>query len=200
MTWDDKILQCKPEEISYDESGIWIKEVHYKCENPRLEFTHCLNLIGLKPAPNNIHPSFKHGLVCSIGGYGFGYVREEDGTPIRMNHFGNVVIEENVVIGSSVCIDRAVIGSTILRKNVKVDNLVHIAHGAYIGQNTLIVAGSVIGGSARIGDNCFIGMGAMIKNKVKIGNGCTIGAGAIVLKDVPDGETWVGNPARKLEK
>jgi acetyltransferase-like isoleucine patch superfamily enzyme len=60
------------------------------------------------------------------------------------------------------------------------------------------VAGTVIGGSTEIGDNCYLGIGCMIKNKVKIGNNVTVGMGAVVLKDIPDGETWIGNPARKL--
>lgn len=136
----------------------------------------------------------------SIGKDGFGYAREEDGTLIKMPHRGNVVIEEDVEIGIFTCIDRAVIGSTKIGKGTKIDNLVHIGHGAHIGKHCLIVAGAVIGGSSVIGDRCFIGMGAMIKNKINIGNDVTIGAGAVVLKDVPDGETWVGNPARKLEK
>lgn len=152
---------------------------------------------------NNSYPSqllFICGKNCVIGGPGFGYEFEEDGTPFRIPHLGNVVIGENVELGSNVCIDRAVVGSTVICDNVKIDNLVHIAHNAKIGRNTLIVAGAVIGGSVEIGENCFIGMNASIKQKVKIGNRVTIGAGAVVLKDVPDGETWVGNPAKKLEK
>lgn len=151
--------------------------------------------------PNVIHSKrlFMDSSI-SIGKDGFGYAREDDGTLVKMPHRGNVVIEEDVEIGVFTCIDRAVNGSTIIEKGTKIDNLVHIGHGAHIGKHCLLVAGSVIGGSARIGDRCFIGMGAMIKNKITIGNDVTIGAGAVVLKDVPDGETWVGNPARKLEK
>lgn len=117
-----------------------------------------------------------------------------------MPHQGNVVIGEGVEIGAQTCIDRAVNGSTVIGDGVKVDNLCHLGHGCKIGRHTLIVAGSVIGGSATIGDRCFIGMGALIKNKVTIGDDVTIGMGAVVTKDVPYGETWVGNPARKLEK
>jgi UDP-3-O-[3-hydroxymyristoyl] glucosamine N-acyltransferase len=148
---------------------------------------------------NIIHESVKIGFYCAIGEDGFGYAREEDGTLFKMPHTGNVVINENVEIGNNVCIDRAVIGSTVIGSGTKIDNLVHIAHGVKIGKNCLIVAGSVIGGSAEIGDNCFIGINASIKNKVKIGNDVTIGMGAVVTKDVPDGETWIGNPAKNIK-
>jgi UDP-3-O-[3-hydroxymyristoyl] glucosamine N-acyltransferase len=139
-----------------------------------------------------IHPTVLIKGHVSIGCDGFGYAKQEDNTLIQMPHSGNVVIEENVQIGSFVCIDRAVKGSTIIGAGTKIDNLVHIAHGAKIGKNCLIVAGSVIGGSAEIGDNCFIGINASIKNKVKIGNNVTVGMGAIVLKDVPDNTTVMG--------
>lgn len=148
--------------------------------------------------PNMFHPSVKIGKNTVIGADGFGYVRQDDGTLLKMPHAGNVIIEENVEIGSNTCIDRAVVGSTIIGAGTKIDNLVHIAHGVKIGKNCLIVAGAVIGGSTEIGDNCFIGINASIKNKVKIGNNVTVGMGAVVLKDVPDGVTVVGNPARIL--
>jgi UDP-3-O-[3-hydroxymyristoyl] glucosamine N-acyltransferase len=133
-----------------------------------------------------------------IGNDGFGYAREHHGALLKMPHTGNVVICDWVEIGAHTCIDRAVEGSTVIGEGTKIDNLVHIAHGVKIGKNCLIVAGSVIGGSCEIGDHVYIGIGAMIKNKVRIGNNVTIGMGAVVLKDVPDGVTVVGNPARVL--
>jgi UDP-3-O-[3-hydroxymyristoyl] glucosamine N-acyltransferase len=135
-----------------------------------------------------------------IGNDGFGYARAEDGTLVKMPHRGNVIIEDNVEIGSNTCIDRAVEGSTIIGSGTKIDNNVHIAHGVKIGKNCLIVAGSVIGGSTEIGDNCYIGINASIKNKIKIGNNVVIGMGAVVLRDVPDGVTIVGNPGKELLK
>jgi UDP-3-O-[3-hydroxymyristoyl] glucosamine N-acyltransferase len=149
---------------------------------------------------NDIHFSVRFGDNCSIGRDGFGWIRQEDGTLYKMPHRGNVVIHEKVTIGSNVCIDRAVNGSTEIGSGTKIDNLVHIAHGAKIGKNCLIVAGSVIGGSAEIGDNCFIGINASIKNKVKIGNNVIIGMGAVVVHDVPDGSIMVGNPARMMDR
>lgn len=166
-------------------------------ETERLEFAR--SITASRPT-DNIHWSAEIGKNTVIGGDGFGYVKQEDGTLLKMPHKGNVVIEQNVRIGSNVCIDRAVIGSTIIGKGTKIDNHVHIGHGAKIGKNCLIVAGSVLGGSCEIGDGCFIGINASIKNKVKIGKNVTVGMGAVVTKDVPEGVTVVGNPARILEK
>jgi UDP-3-O-[3-hydroxymyristoyl] glucosamine N-acyltransferase len=135
-----------------------------------------------------------------IGADGFGWVRDENNELVKMPHKGNVVIGKNVSIGRYTCIDRAVIGSTVIGDGTKIDNLVHIAHGAKVGRHCLIVAGAVLGGSCEIGDYSYIGMGALIKNKVKVGKNVTVGMGAVVTKDVPDGWTVIGNPARKMEK
>jgi UDP-3-O-[3-hydroxymyristoyl] glucosamine N-acyltransferase len=136
----------------------------------------------------------KIGKCCVIGGDGFGYEPDENGTLIHVPHRGKVIIGENVVIHNNVCIDRATDsgGITYIGAGSKIDNLVHVAHNVKIGKNCLIVAGSVIGGSCEIGDNCFIGINASIKNKVKIGNGVTVGMGAVITKDVPDGVTVIG--------
>lgn len=141
---------------------------------------------------NEIHWSVVIGKNTVIGEDGFGYARAEDGTLVKMPHRGNVVIEKNVNIGSNSCIDRAVVGSTVIGEGTCIDNLVHIAHGVKIGKNCLIVAGTVIGGSCEIGDNVFIGINASIKNKVSIGDNCIVGMGAIVLADVPDNLTVKG--------
>lgn len=147
-----------------------------------------------------IHDSAVIDPSATIGKDGFGFVRDENNELVAMPHRGGVLIEANVSIGAHTCVDRAVNGYTSIEYGSKVDNLVHIAHGAKVGKHCLIVAGAVVGGSAEIGDYSYIGMGALIKNKIKVGKGCTIGMGAVVLRDVPDGETWIGNPARKLEK
>lgn len=147
--------------------------------------------------PNKIHPSAKIHRSACIGKDGFGYARQEDGSLIKMPHQSNVIIEKDVEIGAHTCIDRGVSTPTIIGEGTKIDNLVHIAHGVKIGKHCVIVANSVIGGSVEIGDRCFIGIGAMIKNKVKIGNRVVVGMGSVVTKDIPDGETWYGNPALK---
>lgn len=140
-----------------------------------------------------IHPT------AVIGTDGFGYVRQEDGTLLKMPHAGNVVIEANVEINAHSCVDRAVIGSTRIKSGTKIDNLVHVAHGVTIGKNCLIVAGSIIGGSCIIGDNSFIGTNASIRNKITVGSNVTIGSGAVVVKDVPDNEIWAGCPAEPID-
>jgi UDP-3-O-[3-hydroxymyristoyl] glucosamine N-acyltransferase len=157
------------------------------------------SLTGFRPT-DNFHHSVIIGKHCSIGGDGFGWIRLDDGSLYKMPHCGRVIIEENVVIANNVNIDRGVIKDTILRKGCKIDSLVHIAHNCEIGENTLIVAGSVIGGSCKIGKRCFIGMNASIKNKITIGDDAIIGAGAVILNDVPNGQTWIGNPGRQLIK
>lgn len=188
-----------PSEIWYDAEGIIIRNRRFSVKNPRLEFAKLLDAQWPHRWKEVIqHNSSTIGENCSIGYAGFGYERLEDGTLFAMPHLGRVVIEENVTIHNNVCIDRGVIGDTVIGAGTKIDNLVHIAHGVKIGKNCLIAAGAVIGGSCEIGDNCNIWVHASIKNKVKIGSGVTVGMGAVVLKDVPDGATVVGNPARIL--
>lgn len=197
--WAD--IPIMPEEISYNEKGVYIGDYFAACEFPRFYFAKILLKFDQSSIDQVKRMAYtKIGSNCTIGEAGFGYVDGPNGERIQMPHLGNVFIHNNVTIHNNVNIDRAVIGSTIIGEGTKIDSLVHIAHGAKIGKNCLIVAGSIIGGSVVIGDNCYIGMGAKIKNKVKIGKGVTVGAGAVVLKDIPDFETWVGVPAKKLEK
>lgn len=166
-------------------------------DEERLQFARSRN--NYRPV-NEIHKTARIQPSVVIGKDGFGFVRDENNELVEMPHRGNVVIEKFVCIGAHTCIDRAVEGSTVIGEGTKIDNLVHVGHGAKVGKHCLVVAGSVLGGSCEIGDYSYVGMGALIKNKIKVGKGCTIGMGAVVVKDVPDGETWVGNPAKKLEK
>ena len=133
-----------------------------------------------------------------IGGVGFGYEKDENGDYVVIPHVGNVVIENGVEIGNNTCVDRGVLGSTILRENCKIDNLVHIAHGVVVGRNALVIALALVAGSVEIGENAWIAPSSAIMQKVKIGKNATIGMGAVVLKNVGEGEVWVGNPAKKL--
>jgi UDP-3-O-[3-hydroxymyristoyl] glucosamine N-acyltransferase len=138
------------------------------------------------------------GANCTIGGVGFGYEKDSDGLYIFMPHLGNVFIDAYVEIGNNVCIDRAVLGSTHLSKNVKVDNFVHVAHGVFVDENSLLIAHSMIAGSTRIGKNVWVAPSSSIINACQVGDNATIGMGAVVLKQVEEGKIVVGNPARPI--
>lgn len=135
-----------------------------------------------------------------IGGDGFGYVKNETGAYDHVPHFGKVCIEDDVHIGSNTCIDRGSLSDTIIKKGVKIDNLVHIAHNVEIGENTLVIACSMIAGSVRIGENAWIAPAASIKNGITIGDNVIVGMSSLVLKSVADGLTVAGIPAKELGK
>ena len=138
----------------------------------------------------------KIGANCTIGGVGFGYEKDIDGNYSLIPHIGNVLIKDKVEIGNNVCVDRAVMGSTVIGENVKIDNLVHIAHGVKIGRNSLIISNATIAGSSIIGENVWFAPSATAMNKIVIGNNATIGIGSVVIKTVGEGETVFGNPGR----
>ncbi len=147
-----------------------------------------------------IESNTKIGSNCTIGGVGFGYEPNSEGIFELIPHIGYVILKSDVEIGNNVCIDRAVLGSTILESGVKVDNLVHIAHGVHIGENSLIIAHAMIAGSVKIGKNVWVAPCASIKQKIKIGDNSFIGLGSVVLKDVQSYETVAGVPAKALKK
>lgn len=142
----------------------------------------------------------KIGANNTIGGVGFGYEKDLEGNYGLLPHLGNVVIEDFVEVGNNSCIDRAVMGSTKIGRHVKVDNLVHIAHGVQIGENSLIIAHAMIGGSTVIGKNVWFAPSAAVLNKKTIGDDAVIGLAAVVVKDVKQGEIIVGNPGKPLVK
>ena len=130
-----------------------------------------------------------------IGGDGFGFAPNADGTFTKIPQIGDVVIEDNVDIGSCTTIDRATMGSTIIRKGVKLDNQIQIAHNVEIGENTVIAAQTGIAGSTKIGKNCMIGGQVGIAGHLVLGNNIRIGAQSGVGKNVPDGEVVQGSPS-----
>jgi len=136
----------------------------------------------------------------TIGGIGFGYEKDENGDFQLIPHIGNVVLKNNVEIGNNTTIDRAVLGSTILEENVKIDNLVHIAHGVKIGRNSVIIANSMIAGSVKIGENTWLAPSSSVLNQKTIGKNSLVGMGAVVLKDVGNNEVVAGSPAKFLKK
>ena len=132
-----------------------------------------------------------------IGSDGFGFAPNSDGQAFaKVPQIGNVVIEDNVEIGSNASIDRATLGSTFLRKGVKLDNLVQIAHNVEIGENTVIAGLSGVAGSTKVGKNCMIGAQVGIAGHLRIANGVKIagqsGIGASIEKE---NEIVQGSPA-----
>ncbi len=166
----------------------------------RLEFIRSLQDKEINSPVINIGENCQICETAKIGNDGFGYEPDENGDLVFFPHFMGVNIGNNVKIGSYVCIDRGNLKDTEISDGVKIDNLVHIAHNVKIGKNTLVVAGVVVCGSVEIGENSFIGANSVIREHLKIGNNVTIGMGSVVTKNIPDGETWAGNPAKKIEK
>jgi UDP-3-O-[3-hydroxymyristoyl] glucosamine N-acyltransferase len=136
----------------------------------------------------------------TIGNIGFGYEKNNDGIYEFIPHLGYVLIEDHVEIGNNTCIDRAVLGYTWIRKSAKIDNLVHIAHGVEIGENALIIANAMIAGSVTVGPNSWVAPSSSVLNQKSVGENATIGLGAVVIRDVPDNDIVVGNPAKSIKK
>jgi len=135
-----------------------------------------------------------------IGEEGFGFEYNKYGIPEHFPHIGTIEIGDSVWIGACSTIERATIDKTVISSNVKIDDLVQIGHNCLIGDNTLIMAGSIICGGVIIGKNCWIAPNTTIKEKIKIGNNSYTGLGTVVINNVHDNTTVVGNPAKKLEK
>ena len=130
-----------------------------------------------------------------IGADGFGFVPDGEGSYRKVNQIGNVIVEENVEIGSNTTVDRATMGSTIIRKGVKLDNLIQIAHNVEIGANTVIAAQTGVSGSTKIGENCVIGGQVGIVGHITIANGSNIGAKSGVNNSIKEENmSWNGVP------
>lgn len=130
-----------------------------------------------------------------IGADGFGFAPDENGEFNKVPQTGNVVIEDNVDIGANTTIDRATLGSTIIRKGVKLDNQIQIAHNVEIGENTVIAAQSGVAGSSKIGKSCMIGGQVGIAGHLVIGNFVKIQAQSGIGRNIKDNEVLQGSPA-----
>jgi UDP-3-O-[3-hydroxymyristoyl] glucosamine N-acyltransferase len=131
-----------------------------------------------------------------IGADGFGFAPEADGSWRKVPHVGNVVIENQVEIGAGTCIDRASIGSTIVRTGVKIDNLVHIAHNVEIGAHTVMAAQVGIAGSTKIGEKCMLGGQTGIAGHLVLPNGTRTQAQSGVGANLKEeGKALFGSPA-----
>jgi len=130
-----------------------------------------------------------------IGSDGFGFAPAPDGSYKKIPQTGNVVIEDDVEIGANTAIDRATMGSTVIRKGVKLDNLIQIAHNVEIGENTVIAALTGVAGSAKVGKNCQIGGQVGIAGHITVADNTRVGAQAGIMSSVKkEGETLLGSP------
>ena len=130
-----------------------------------------------------------------IGPDGFGFAPQEDGTFKKVPQIGNVIIEDNVEIGACTTVDRATLGSTIIRKGVKLDNHIQVAHNVEIGESTVIAAHTAIAGSTKIGKNCMIGGQVGFAGHLTIGDRVKIQGQSGIGKNLADDEVVQGSPA-----
>ncbi|TAL60255.1 MAG: UDP-3-O-(3-hydroxymyristoyl)glucosamine N-acyltransferase [Bacteroidetes bacterium] len=136
-----------------------------------------------------------------IGSDGFGFAPQSESEYMKIPQLGNVIIEDHVEIGANVTIDRATMGSTIIHKGVKLDNLIQIGHNVEVGENTVIAAQTGIAGSAKVGKNCMFGGQVGIAGHIKIADGTKIGAQAGVLGEIKEENTIIiGTPAFDIKQ
>ena len=135
-----------------------------------------------------------------IGADGFGFAPTEDGSYQKIDQIGNVIIEDDVEIGANTTIDRATLGSTVIHRGVKLDNLCQIAHNVVVGNDTVMAAQSAIAGSGKVGSNCTIAGQVGIVGHIEIGNRVVIAAQSGVTRSFPDNVTILGTPATDAAK
>lgn len=129
-----------------------------------------------------------------IGCDGYGYVFDA-GQHRKVLQIGNVVIHDDVEIGANACIDRGALGSTVIGRGTKIDNLVQVAHNVVVGEGCLLVGQSGIAGSTKLGNFAVVAAQAGIAGHLQIGNQVTIAGQSGVMHDIPDGQKWLGSPA-----
>ncbi|MEN8191843.1 MAG: UDP-3-O-(3-hydroxymyristoyl)glucosamine N-acyltransferase [Bacteroidota bacterium] len=137
-----------------------------------------------------IHPS------TVVGSDGFGYMNNEKGELVKVPQIGNVIIEDNVELGSNVSIDRAALGSTIIKRGVKIDNLVQIAHNVEVGENSSLSGQVGIAGSTIVGKNCIFGGQVGLSGHITVSDGVMVGAQGGVSKSLNQPGKYFGSPAK----
>ena len=135
-----------------------------------------------------------------VGGDGFGVAPLDDGAYSKIDQLGNVIIEDDVEIGANTCIDRATMGSTVIHKGVKLDNLCQIAHNVVIGKNTVMASQSGCAGSGKVGEHCVIAGQVGIVGHITVGDNVTIAAQSGVTNNVKSGSIMLGSPAMEGAK
>lgn len=131
-----------------------------------------------------------------IGGDGFGFAPQADGSYQKVSQIGNVIIEDEVEIGANTTIDRATMGSTIIRKGVKLDNLIQIAHNVEIGSYTVVAAQTGISGSTKIGENVILGGQVGVVGHITVAKGSQVQAKSGISRSITEeNKKWAGAPA-----
>ncbi|MDR2953962.1 MAG: UDP-3-O-(3-hydroxymyristoyl)glucosamine N-acyltransferase [Prevotella sp.] len=148
-----------------------------------------------------IYPGSIVGSNCNIhagaviGSDGFGFAPQDDGTYKKIPQMGIVIIEDDVEIGANTTIDRAVMDATIIRKGVKLDNLIQIAHNVEIGENTVMAAQVGISGSTKVGKDCMLGGQVGLAGHITIGDNANIGAQSGIISNIKPDSKIIGSPA-----
>ena len=135
-----------------------------------------------------------------IGADGFGFAPTGDGSYQKIDQIGNVVIEDDVEIGANTTVDRATLGSTVIHRGVKLDNLCQVAHNVVIGESTVMASQSGIAGSSKMGSHCVLAGQVGVVGHIEIGNNVTIAAQSGVTRNFPDNVTILGSPAMDAVK
>ena len=161
----------------------------------------CTLYSGVKVYHNcNIHQNSTIHAGSVIGSDGFGFAPNNNKAYDKIPQIGNVIIKEDVEIGANTCIDRATMGSTVIHKGVKLDNMIQIAHNVEIGENTVIASHTAVAGSSKIGKNCMIGGQVAIAGHLTIANRVKIAGKTGIAKNVTkDGEVLQGPLAFNLK-
>lgn len=196
-----KIFLSEHSVIETEDIGENVTVGHYCYINPQVVIGDGVeihnNVSIISPCKIGAHSVIHSGVV--IGTDGFGYY-DDHGTNKRVPHFGGVVLGESVELGANTCIDRGTMSDTVICDNVKIDNLCHIGHNVYIGENSLVTACSVLGGSCRLEKNSYVGIGGVIRNQIEIGENGFIAMGAVVTKPVEKNKVVAGVPAKVLRE
>jgi len=136
---------------------------------------------------------------CVIGSDGFGFA-PDNGRNLKIPQIGNVVLEDDVEIGANTTVDRATIGSTLIKKGVKLDNLVQVGHNCIIGEHTVIAGLTALAGSSELGDHCTVAGQVGIAGHIKVGSNVIVAGKSGVTKDTPAGSVVLGMPAMPIMK
>ena len=135
-----------------------------------------------------------------IGTDGLGCTRDEEGKLTKFPHLGGVIIEDDVEIGANSQVAKGAFSDTFIKNGCKLNGLCFVAHNCVLEENVWITGDTMLCGSVHVGKNTTIFSNVVVRDQRIIGEGVVIGMGSVVTKDVPSGETWVGNPAKKFEK